>query len=69
MERAVKHWVMSAGAGYDDSVTAIRQAFLKGNATKDDFEKALRSNKEAKDEMKSNQREKAAAFLRIHGTL
>ena len=32
------------------------------DATKDDFEKALRAHKEASDEMKSDQREAAAAF-------
>ena len=60
--RAVKHWMISAGAGDDDSLTAIRNCFLDGHATKDDFEMALRAHKEANDEMKSDQREAAAAF-------
>ena len=34
---------------------------MRGEATKDDFEKALRAHKEAIDEMKSDQRETAAA--------
>ena len=61
MDRAVKHYMIVAGAGCDDSLKGIRQLYLEGRATKDDFEKALRSHKEAKDEMKSDQREAAAA--------
>ena len=35
---------------------------MRGHFTKDDFEKALRAHKEATDEMKSAQRDAAAAF-------
>ena len=62
IERAVKHYMISAGAGYDESLQEIRDCFMNGNATKDDFEKALRAHKEAKDEMKSDQRDAAAVF-------
>jgi TPR repeat protein len=66
-DRAAKHWMMAAGAGDDDSLKGIRQCFMKGHATKDDFEKALRAYKEASDEMKSDQRDKAAAALAARG--
>ena len=59
--RAMKHFMIAAGAGDDDSLTKIREFFLRGHASKDDFERALRAHKEAKDEMKSEQREAAAA--------
>lgn len=62
MERAVKHFMISAEAGDDDSLKAIQQGYLDGHATKDDFEMALRAHKEAKDEMTSDQRDSAAAF-------
>ena len=62
MSRAMKHWMISAGAGFDESLGAIRECFLKGHATKDDFEKALRAHKEAKDEVKSDQREAVAVL-------
>jgi hypothetical protein len=58
--------VIAAGAGYDNSLTAIRQCFLNGHATRDDFEKALRAHKEAKDETKSDQRDAAAAFYGLN---
>jgi hypothetical protein len=58
MTRAMKHWMISAAAGRDDSLKAIRE---HGHVTKDDFEKALRAHFDAKNEMKSDQREAAAA--------
>ena len=61
--RAVKHWMIAAGAGHDESLKAIRECFLRGHATKDEFEKALRAHKEANDETKSDMREEAAAIL------
>ena len=62
MSRAMKHWMISAGAGDDVSLKKIRDCFLEGHATKDDFENALRAHKESADEMKSEQREAAAAI-------
>ena len=62
MDRAVKHWMISARAGYDKSLKAIQECFMNSHATKGGFEKALRAHKEAKDEMKSDQREAAAKF-------
>jgi TPR repeat protein len=50
--RAVMHWMISAGAGDDDSLAGIKNYFLVGHATKCDFETALRAHKEAADEMK-----------------
>ena len=61
MERAMKHLMISAGAGFDDSLKGIRVLFMNGHATKDDFENALRAHKAAKDQMKSAQRDAAAA--------
>ena len=61
MNRAVQHWMISSAAGLDDSLSAVRKCFMHGYATKDDFEKALRAHKDAKDEMKSEQRDAAVA--------
>ena len=61
MNRAVKHFMIAAGAGHDKSLKKIRECFLNGYATKDGFEEALRANKDSKDEMRSEQRETAAA--------
>ena len=60
IDRAMKHWMISAGAGDGDSLKNIRECFMRGEATKDNFEKALRAHQGAKDEMRSDQREAAA---------
>ena len=62
-DRAVKHWMISARAGHDNSLKCIRVGFMRGITTKNDFEEALRGHKEAKDEMKSDQRAEAAALF------
>ena len=63
-DRALKHFMIAAGAGSDSSLSAIREGFLLGHVAKYDFEKALRAHKEAADELKSNQRDAAAAASR-----
>ena len=59
MNRAMKHFMIAARAGYDDSLNQIRKCYVSGHATKADFEKALRAHKEANDEMKSDHRDAA----------
>ena len=59
--RKVKHWMIAVGAGDDKSLRGIRACYLEGLATKDEYEKALRTHQAAKDEMKSDQRDAAAA--------
>ena len=61
MDRAIKHWMIAAGAGHDNSLKEIKECFMHGEVTKDDFEEAFRAHKEATDEMKSDQRETAVA--------
>ena len=60
-DRAMKNFMISARAGLDETLTNIRECYLDGHATKDDFERALRAHKETKDERKSVQREAASA--------
>ena len=62
MNRAMKHWMISATVGCDESLKENQKGYINGQVTKDDFEKALRSHKEANDEVKSDQREMAAAI-------
>ena len=42
MNRVVKHWVIAAGAGDKVSLENIRRGVTLGDATKADYEKALR---------------------------
>ena len=64
-KRAMKHYMIAAEAGFDKSLETIREYFMLGYATKDDFEKALRAHKEAKDEVKSDQRTAAIPLRRV----
>ena len=61
--RALKHYMIAAGAGYDNSLKEIQEAFTNGDATKDDLEEARSAHKMAKDGMRSDQREAAAAAM------
>ena len=42
MDRALKHFMISVEFGHHDSLEIIKQMFMKGHATKDDYAKALR---------------------------
>ena len=60
MEASRKHYMISAAQGNDNALMAIKAGYLDGHITKDDFAKALRAHKVAQDEMKSENRTKAA---------
>ena len=62
MDRAVKHHMIAAGVGYTESLEVIKQMFKKGEATKDDYAKALRAYQANLVEIKSAQRDEAAAL-------
>ncbi|KAL7536582.1 hypothetical protein ACHAXR_007258, partial [Thalassiosira sp. AJA248-18] len=59
INRAMKHLMISAEFGWDDSLKEIQNGFSEGYVTKDEFEKALRAHKESKDGMQSDQRDAA----------
>ena len=56
---AVKHLMISAKMGFADSLNAIKEMFMKGQATKTQYAEALRGFRDATEEMNSHQREKA----------
>ena len=60
-DRAIKHYMIAAGDGYSDSVKTIQQLYMNGHATKEDYSKALRAYQSYLDEIRSEQRDKAAA--------
>ena len=69
MDRAMKHHMIAAGCGYYDSLEKIKQMFMNGCATKDlmyamrdDYSKALRAYQANLVQIKSPQRDEAAAF-------
>ena len=62
MDRALKHFMIAVGSGDHDSLKQIKQFYSKGYATKDDYANALRAYQAYLKEIKSDQRDKAAAF-------
>ena len=61
-DRALKHLMIAAGSGYSRSLESIKLMFTHGYATKDDYAKALRVYQANLIEIKSPQRDEAAAF-------
>ena len=61
MDRASKHDMIAVGCGDNASLENIKQLFKDGDATKDDYAKALRSYQAYLVEIKSPQRDEAAA--------
>jgi len=61
MDRAFKHWMISARGGDAKSLSNIKQMYSDGYVTKDDYMKALKLYQTYLGEIKSDQRDKAAA--------
>ena len=64
VERAVKHWIISATQGYDGAIKALMVAFKKGFVEKEELAFALRAHKAAEDATKSPQRDAAEEYHR-----
>ena len=61
-DRALKHYMIAVRGGDSASLNEIKRLYSNGNATKDDYTKALQSYQEYLSEIKSDQRDKATAF-------
>ena len=61
-DRALKHFMLAVGGGEKESLSTIKEMFVNGDATKDDYAKALRAYQAHLVEIKSAQRDEAAAF-------
>lgn len=66
---AVKHFVIAAEAGHDDSLSCLKKCYEQGAVKKDVFEKAVRAHKVACDEQKSDDRVAAAEERKRMGLL
>ena len=62
MDRAVKHFIIAIRGGDINSLDEIKELYSNGHATKDDYTKALKAYQSYLVEIKSDQRDKAAAF-------
>ncbi len=62
MERATKHFIIAANLGEEKSLKAIKDLFVKGVVSKEDYAAALRGCQAAMNETKSAEREEGEAF-------
>ena len=63
LNRAVKHWIIAANLGYDESLERLKEFYKSGYVRKEDFASALRGHQAAIDATKSPQREEARKLL------
>eukprot|EP00574_Skeletonema_japonicum_P011544 CAMPEP_0201720032 /NCGR_PEP_ID=MMETSP0593-20130828/5068_1 /ASSEMBLY_ACC=CAM_ASM_000672 /TAXON_ID=267983 /ORGANISM="Skeletonema japonicum, Strain CCMP2506" /LENGTH=158 /DNA_ID=CAMNT_0048210579 /DNA_START=426 /DNA_END=902 /DNA_ORIENTATION=+ len=64
---AVKHFIIAANLGYDDSLQKLKEYYTLGVFSKEDFAAALRAHQAAVDATRSPQRDAAAAANVAHG--
>ena len=62
IERALKHYMIAVRSGDNNSLKMIQQLYTTGRASKDDYAKALKAYQAYLKEIKSDDRDKAAAF-------
>jgi hypothetical protein len=67
MDRAYKHYMISANDGCDLAMKAVQEGYNSGFVTKDDYAKTTRAYGNTIDEMKSDDRDRAAAFTASRG--
>eukprot|EP00985_Skeletonema_marinoi_P012309 scaffold5908_cov152-Skeletonema_marinoi.AAC.17 len=65
IEKAVKHWIISANLGDDGSIKELMEKFKEGFVSKDDLAAALRAHQAVVDATKSPHREAAEEYYRI----
>ncbi len=68
LERAAKHWIIAANLGCDTSLKIIKDLFVDGIVSKDDYAAALRGYQSAVNETKSSEREEGEEFYATHRT-
>ena len=67
-QRAFKHYMLAARAGYKDSLGMVKTGYMHGHhVTKEDYGNTLREYQKSQDETKSEARYKARAFHELHG--
>jgi len=64
MEKAVKHFIIAANLGLEESMKVLWWHYSEGNITKEDLDTTLRTHQAALDEMKSPEREAGEIFFR-----
>ena len=66
-QRAFKHFIFLAKAGDDVTLGMVKQGYMHGHVTKEEYANTLRECQKSQDEVKSDARDKARAFHELHG--
>ena len=66
-DRALRHYMIAVECGGSQSLDAIKRMYSKGRSTKEDYMKALQSYQSYLEEIKSKQRDEAAAARVLYG--
>ena len=61
-QRAMKHCLIAARAGFKHSLDTVKDGYKNGYVTKEEYANTLRAHQKSKDEMKSDTRDKALAL-------
>ena len=61
IDRALKHYTIAVASGEPNALKVFKELYLDGQATKEDYTKALHSYQAYLTEIKSAQRDEAAA--------
>ena len=67
--RAMKHFILSARAGDKDSLDEVKQGFVMGIVTKEEYANTLRTYQQRHDEMKSDDRDEAQCWKEARAKL
>ena len=59
----MKHFILSARAGYKEALDDVRIGFKRGYVTTDEYANTLRAYQQGHDEVKSDLRDEAFAFV------
>ena len=65
-DRSLKHFMIAVRGGCTHSIKAIKQLYIDGHATKDDYANSLQSHQAYINDIKSPQRDEAAEFSDRH---
>jgi len=61
MDLAMKHYMIAASAGNDNSLKKVGEGYKGGYVTKEEYAKTLRAYKTSEDEIKSEERRRAVS--------
>ena len=63
--RAMQHFMLSARAGDKDSLGVVKKRFMEGFVAKDEYANTLRAYQQRHDEIKSDDRDRAAFYKNL----